>query len=63
MPIALKENVDELLKKGVLVIGIGVETDRMGNFFRLNSSVYTSKDLIKKFANVYIAASAKALET
>jgi hypothetical protein len=63
MPIALKENVDELLKKGVLVIGIGVETDRMGNFFRLNSSVYTSKDLIKKFANVYIEASAKALET
>ena len=63
MPIALKENVDELLKKGVIVIGIGVETDRMGNFFRLNSSVYTPKDLIKRFANVYIKASAKALET
>jgi hypothetical protein len=63
MPIALKENVDELLKKGVIVIGIGVETDRMGNFFRLNSSVYTPKDLIKKFANVYIEASAKAIET
>ena len=62
MPIALKENVDELLKKGVIVIGIGVETDRMGNFFRLHSSVYTPKDLIKKFANVYVNASAKALD-
>jgi Mg-chelatase subunit ChlD len=63
MPIALKENVDDLLKKGVIVIGIGVETDRMGNFFRLNSSIYTPKDLLKKFANVYIEASAKALES
>jgi len=63
MPIALKENVDDLLKKGVVVIGIGVETDRMSNFFRLNSSVYTPKDLVKRFANVFIDASAKALET
>jgi hypothetical protein len=63
MPIALKENVDDLLKKGVIVIGIGAETDRMDNFFRLNASVYTQKDLIKKFGNVYIEASAKALET
>ncbi len=63
MPMALKENVDDLLKKGVIVIGIGVETDRMGNFFRLNASVYTPKDLFKKFANVYVDASAKALET
>ena len=63
MPIALKEKVDEMLKKGVIVIGIGVETDRMGKFFRLNSSVYTPKDLIKKFANLYIESSGKALET
>ncbi len=63
MPIALKENVDELLKKGVIVIGIGVETNRMSNFFRLSTSVYTQKDLTSKFANVYINASQKALET
>jgi len=63
MPIALKENVDDLLKKGVVVIGIGVETGRMGNFFKLHSSVYTPKDLVKKFANVFIEASAKALES
>ncbi len=63
MPIALKENVDELLRKGVIVIGVGVETDRMGNFFKLNASIYTPKDLTKKFANTFIDASAKALET
>jgi nitric oxide reductase activation protein len=63
MPIALKEGVDDLLRKGVIVIGIGVETDRMGNFFRLHTSVYTQKDLVSRFANVYISASEKAIET
>lgn len=63
MPIALKEGVDDLLRKGVIVIGIGVETDRMGNFFRLNTSVYTQKDLVNRFAKVYIDASEKALDT
>ena len=32
MPLALKECVDNLIKKGVIVIGIGVETDQMGKF-------------------------------
>jgi hypothetical protein len=63
MPIALKEGVDDMLRKGVIVIGIGVQTDRMGNFFRLHTSVYTQKDLVNRFARVYIDASEKALET
>jgi Mg-chelatase subunit ChlD len=63
MPAALMENVNELLNKGVIVIGIGVETDRMNNFFKLSSSIYKPKDLMKKFANVFVKASAKALET
>jgi hypothetical protein len=63
MPMALKECVDDLLKKGVIVIGIGVETDRVGNFFQLHASVYTQKDLINKFGSVYAHASEKALET
>lgn len=63
MPLALKECVDDLLKKGVIVIGIGVETDRVGNFFQLQASVYTQKDLINKFGAVYAQASEKALET
>jgi hypothetical protein len=62
MPIALKESVDNLVRKNVIVIGIGVETERMGNFFHLHSSVYTPKDLVKKFASVYAHASEKGLE-
>jgi hypothetical protein len=63
MPTALMTNINDLLNKGVIVIGIGVETDRMNNFFKLHSSVYKPKDLLKKFANVFAKASAKALET
>jgi nitric oxide reductase activation protein len=63
MPITLMANINDLLNKGVIVIGIGVETDRMNNFFKLSSSVYKPKDLLKKFANVFAKASAKALET
>jgi len=63
MPMALKENVDDMMRKGVIVIGIGVETARMGNFFQLHTSVYTQKDLINKFGSTYANASQKALET
>jgi Mg-chelatase subunit ChlD len=63
MSIDLRKNVDELLRNGVIVIGIGVETDLMGNYFRLNSSVYSPKDLVKKFAQVFGDASEKARET
>ena len=63
MPDALKKVVEDLIRKSVLVLGIGVETDRMNNFFHLHASVYSQKDLIKKFGNVYSEGSAKALET
>jgi hypothetical protein len=62
MPVALKQVVDDMLRKGVIVIGIGVTTGRMGNFFQLHSSIYTPKDLIKKFGPLYNDASQKALE-
>ena len=60
---ALKKCVENLIRKSVIVLGIGVETDRMGNFFHLHSSIYTQKDLIKRFGGIYADASAKALET
>jgi hypothetical protein len=63
MPEALKQRVDNLLRKGVIVIGIGAETDRMNKFFHLHASVYTQKDLINKFGSIYANASEKALET
>jgi hypothetical protein len=58
----LTESINTLLKKGVIVIGVGVETDRMGVFFKLNAAVYTQKDLIKRFSSIFINASAAALE-
>ena len=63
MSLSLKECVDDLLRKGVIVIGIGVETDRMGAFFKLHASIYTQKDLINKFGSLYNSACEKALET
>jgi hypothetical protein len=63
MPLVLKKSVQSLLNKGVIVIGIGVETDQMGKYFQLHSSVYTQKDLINKFGALYANASVKALET
>ena len=63
MPLALKECIDDLIRKGVIVIGVGVETERMGNFFPLHVSVYTQKDLINKLGSLYAHASEKALET
>jgi hypothetical protein len=60
---ALKESVDSLQKKGIIVIGIGVETEKMEDLFRLSSPVYSQKDLIKKFSKIYTDASSVALET
>lgn len=59
---ALAESIDRLVKKDVIMIGIGVETDRMSKFFRLNAEVHNQKDLIKRFANMFVKASAAALE-
>lgn len=63
MPVSLRECVDDLLRKNVIVIGIGVETERMGNFFRLHTSIYEPKDLIKKFAPIFVHASETALDS
>ncbi len=62
IPDALTESISWLVKKEVIVIGIGVETDRMSNFFKLNAEVYNQKDLIKRFAKMFVNASASALE-
>jgi nitric oxide reductase activation protein len=62
MPIALSESITELERKGIMVIGVGFETDRMQNFFRRNAAVYDQRDLVKKFANIYVRTSENALE-
>jgi hypothetical protein len=63
MPEILKKAVENLLNRGVIVLGIGVETAEIGKYFKLHTSVYTQKDLVNKFGTLYAAASSKALET
>jgi hypothetical protein len=60
---AVSDALNSLQRKGIIVIGIGVETDRMKNFFKLNTPVYSQKDLIKRFSDIYLRASAAMLET
>lgn len=59
----LSKTINALQKKGVIIIGVGVETDKMKDFFKLNSVILDAKDLIKDFARIYVNASTTALET
>jgi nitric oxide reductase activation protein len=63
MPTKLSESIRSVEKKGVIVIGVGLETERMKNFFNISSVVNNQKDLIKKFAQTFVSASAAALES
>jgi len=63
MSTTLKECIENLLRRGVIVLGIGVETELMSKFFHLHTSIYEQKDLVNKFGSNYMNASAKALET
>jgi hypothetical protein len=60
---AMSESINAIERKGVIVIGLGLESERMKKFFKISSAVYNQKDLIKKFAKIYTQASAAALET
>jgi hypothetical protein len=60
---ALNESTASVQKKGIITIGIGVETERMEDLFRLSSPVYSQKDVIKKFAKIYTDASEASLGT
>jgi len=54
---ALTEIADSLDKSQITIIGVGVKSKKMESFFRLNFSVYTLKDLTKRFSNLYLEAS------
>jgi hypothetical protein len=58
----LRESIDAAEKKGIIVIGIGIETERMGDLFGLSSPVYSQKDMIRRFSKIYTDASISALE-
>jgi hypothetical protein len=45
------------------MIGVGLQTERMGDFFKASCAIYDQKDLIKKFGNLYVRSSVAARET
>jgi len=59
---AMSEATSSLEKKGVIIVGVGVETDKMKDFFKVTSIIHDQKDLIKSFAKLYVKASEAALE-
>ena len=46
---------------GMIIIGIGLGTEKMSDLFRHNASVYTQKDLINKVARLVMRASMQEL--
>ena len=53
---ALAETLKVLEKAGIVVLGLGVKSNRMENFFRLNCNVKDARDLSKTFSNLYLEA-------
>jgi hypothetical protein len=62
IPLELTETIASLQKKGIIVIGVGLQTERMGDFFKASCAIYDQKDLIKKFGNLYVRSSVAARE-
>lgn len=60
---ALSEVVGALQRRNITVIGIGAKSRRMGFFFKNHCTVYTLRDLKKKFSNLYMNASRIAVES
>ena len=59
---ALSDTIDSLRKKDIIVIGVGLQSEKMKEFFKTNCAVYNQRDLVKKFAKIYMKASGAALE-
>ena len=58
---ALKEVTRTYEGKGVIIIGIGFDTERMKTLFRYNAAVYSQKDLIRKVGSIFLQASRQEL--
>ncbi|MCK4440076.1 VWA domain-containing protein, partial [Candidatus Bathyarchaeota archaeon] len=59
----LSKVLDVLQRANIAVIGIGAKTQRMQLYFKNHCTVYTLRDLKKKFSNLYMEASRIAVET
>jgi hypothetical protein len=51
---ATRETLDLLEKGEIVVIGIGVKSQAVGDFFRLNCNVKSLRELTKKFSNLFL---------
>ncbi|MCK4313710.1 VWA domain-containing protein [Candidatus Bathyarchaeota archaeon] len=59
---ALSETISSLKKRNIAVLGIGAKSRRMKFFFKNHCTVYTLRDLKKKFSTLYMEASRIAVE-
>jgi Mg-chelatase subunit ChlD len=62
IPAELSEAIASLEKRGMIVVGVGLESERMDEFFKTSCAIYNQRDLIKKFGNLYVGASVAARE-
>ncbi|MFQ6053900.1 MAG: hypothetical protein ACE5OO_06725, partial [Candidatus Bathyarchaeia archaeon] len=58
---ALAEVTELYEGRGVIIIGIGFDTERMGALFKYNAAVYSQRDLIKRVGRVFLRASMEEL--
>jgi hypothetical protein len=59
----LEELIRTLEGRSISLIGIGTKSRRMKTLFRTSCSVYTLRDLAKKFSNLYLSASQVVAES
>jgi hypothetical protein len=52
--VALRETLEFLEKADIAVIGVGVKSNRMENFFRVHCNVRCMRELTKKFSNLFL---------
>ena len=60
IPVELSETIASLQKRGIIVVGVGLESEKMDEFFKTSCAIYNQRDLIKKFGNLYVSASVAA---
>jgi hypothetical protein len=58
---SLKEFTETFESQGLIIIGIGVDTEKMGDLFKYSTAVYSQKDLIRKVGEIFMAASMQEL--
>ena len=57
----LEENTSTYMGGGMIMIGIGVDTERMGEYFKYSAGVYSQKDLINNVSRIFLQASMSEL--